>query len=313
MIHYRYTQYIPINRFDVLETLGQAPIAADRRSYGRTDASADIQVSDDGRNWFQARLVDESLVGFGAITAGSIAWRPGTLLLVHLAGHENVPCILVWRRRVEKETRFGLRALQFVATYRLSPLQVQIARPTAIVRLTHSSNEQLTWSEFYRVLGLLNKLVESAALLLDTLAQAAGVDLHLAPPMLKSIVLQSPGDIQVKVDLGVAETVRAVSDLAYVGLERRKRDLENTMLQMAAIREAVNLGADLREAGLSQEDATRAMAPILHKLGIDNLPVGAFNPNSLESGIVREQLLPAAAELNAGYNPHIQVEVETAN
>jgi hypothetical protein len=38
-----------------------------------------------------------------------------------------------------------------------------------------------------------------------------------------------------------------------------------------------------------------------------------FGPKSLETGIVKERLLPAATELIAGDDPDFEVEVETTN
>lgn len=305
-----YTKYIPINRLDVLETLGLAPIAADRRSYGRMVASADIQVSDDARGWLTARLIDESLVGFGAAMAANVRWKPGTPVLVRKAEYEDIPCILVWRRRIENQPRLGLRALQFVATYRRSPVREHISRPTAILRMTHTSDEQLTWHEFYRILGQLNKLVESAALLLDTLARSVGVELHLASSMLKSIALGSPGDIQIKVDFGVGEILNVLSDLRFWGQDKRKRDLENANLQIEVARNAVKLGTEARSAGVPPEVTRALLSSCMHTLGVARLPDDLFSTNSLESGIVREQLLPAAAELKAGDNPDIEIAVD---
>ena len=112
-----FLSYIPINKFDVFQSLGRLEIAADRRSYARTKVERAASVSTDGERWLPVTLIDQSLVGFGAVTSSRMKEKPGHPILVRIEGFQDIPSVLVWHRAEENCTRFGIRAIEFIAKY----------------------------------------------------------------------------------------------------------------------------------------------------------------------------------------------------
>jgi len=319
-----FRSYIPINKFDVFQALGQLPLSPDRRMYSREETEDAVQASIDGREWFHATLVDRSIVGLGAVTLHKIRAKKGTPIWIRLEGHDHIPATLVWSRPERPSTRFGVRALQFIAEYALVPPPAPVERLTHTLRLVHASEQPLSWPELFRILRKTNDLLDAAQELAYTLGDAAGSPIHLSPPIVSSIRISSPGEIQVKIDFGIAEIIRIVLEkLQYWGLQKKryrletdgvrlgneKAELENANLRLEVARNAVNLGKQAREEGLALEVVESLVLPSLRTLGIDTLPEGLFDPQSIEAGIVAQRLLPAAAELVAGDDPDLKVEV----
>jgi hypothetical protein len=60
--------YVPINKFDVFQAIGQLPVSPDRRRFYREVAEVPSSLSFDGESWQPATLVDRSIVGFGGLT-----------------------------------------------------------------------------------------------------------------------------------------------------------------------------------------------------------------------------------------------------
>src|SRR3990172_13092239 len=62
-----FRSYVPINKFDVFESLGRLQLASDRRKYSREVVDFPAEISRDGASWSSAKLIDSSMVGFGLI------------------------------------------------------------------------------------------------------------------------------------------------------------------------------------------------------------------------------------------------------
>jgi hypothetical protein len=314
-----FCSYIPINKFDVFQALGQLQMAADRRRYSRAKIALAASVSTDGERWLPVTLVDKSLVGFGGVTSSRLSVKPGHPILVRIEGFEDIPSILVWIHAEKNLTRFGIRAVEFVAKYDITRPTTLPARLTGKLTVRRTSESGLIWSELFRILSKVNELFAATDDLIYALAELAGKRIRLASPVVSSIKLASPGDVQVKIDLGVAEIIKVVLEkLQFWGwqkrrhkAETRKVELENANLQIELIRNAVKLKREAAEAGLSQELIGALGQSVLDVLGIPEMPHPLFGPTSLETGILKERLLPAAVELVAGDDPDFEVEVET--
>ena len=314
-----FRSYIPINKFDVFQALGQLQMAADRRRYSRAEIDLAASVSADGERWIPVTLIDKSLVGFGGVTSSGLNIKPGHTILVRTGGFQDIPAILIWLRREKNLTRFGIRAIEFIAKYAVTGPEAISKRLTGKLTVTRTTEAGLIWSELFRVLSKVDELFAATDALIYSMAELAGKPISLASPVVASINLASPGDVQIKIDLGVAEIIKVVLEkLQFWRYQKRrfkaettKVELENANLGLELMRNAVKLKHEAAEAGLSQEFVGAIVEPALHVLGISEMPHSLFGPTSLERGILNERLLPAAAELVAGDDPDFEIEVET--
>ncbi len=311
--------YIPINKFDVFQSLGRLQMAADRRRYFREIEDLHCEISRNKKSWVAARIIDRSLVGFGVLSSTKFAIKPGSQLWIRIEGYKDIPSILVWRKHQDTITRMGLRAIEFVAKYRLVEEDILEFRLKGLLRVSKTPDGELEWREFYRVFAKVDELLDATGSLIYAVADYASTEITLAKPIIHSIRYGSPGETQIKIDFGVADIIRTVIEkIQFWGLEKkkfrqedRKRELENANLEIEVVRNAVNLRREILEQGLSEEVASEMMAPMRRVLGIKELPADSFSPESLERGILNDRLLPAATELVAGDDPDIDIEVET--
>ena len=72
-------------------------------------------MSTDGERWLPVTLIDKSLVGFGAVTLSRLNVKPGHLILLRTEGFQDIPSILIWAHTEKNVTRFGIRAMEFIA------------------------------------------------------------------------------------------------------------------------------------------------------------------------------------------------------
>jgi hypothetical protein len=324
--HYRllkengFRSYVPINKFDVFQAIGELPLSPDRRRFSREMVSEVAEVSFDGEHWSRISLVDRSIVGFGAATSNVLKAKKGDAVIFRIEAHKDIPCTLAWLRREGGVTRFGVRALGFIADFSTSLPSALSERLSGTVRLYHKSSEPISWSELFRILRQLNDLLEAARGLIMAVSEAARVPAQIAPPVVATMTVGSPADIQVKVDFGVADIIRVITEkVQFWGLQKKRYrsetetvDLQNANLRIEIARKAINLRKQAREEGLPPGITEELIAPSLAAIGITRAPAGLFEPSSLEAGIAKQRLLPAAAELLAGDDPDLELEVERA-
>jgi hypothetical protein len=313
-----FISYIPINQFDVYQTLDKLQMATDRRRYPRDIIDIDTKFSLERRTWIPAKIIDRSLVGFGMAIYDKFPIKPGTLIWVHMINYLDIPTMIVWKRRYENHFRFGLRALDFIANYLISKEDI-IPRPTSLLIVQRNVGDNIDWEELYRMMTKINQLIEASSDLLDTVARISNRKLKLEKPFISSIKFGSPGDIQVKVDLGAAEVMKIALDKAQLWklekerfkLENRGKDIKNSLLEIELIRNAVKLRKEVIESGISSDVANLLFGCVIKKaLDIEELPDSLFESGSLETGILLDRLLPAALELVAGDAPNINVEIQ---
>jgi hypothetical protein len=315
--HYRkllahgFRSYIPINQFDVFQALGKLQMAADRRRYHRETASMLARLSRDRANWIEGSIVDRSLVGFGVRIAGRFAVSRGREVWVGLEDYRDIPTILVWKRYDKKAdlTSVGLRAFEFVARYRESLETGDASRLKGWIRVSRESDGELNWASLFRVLDKTNELLESAAVLLGSVAESLGTEMQLARPVLAGIKFGSPGAFQIKVDLGVAEFLKVLlGKVQFWDRDKKHYDLAIANYGIEVARNALNLHREAVQDGIS-DDAIPAILPVLNSIyHVKELPKGLFKAGSLERGILTQSVIPAAAELVAGDDPEFEIE-----
>ena len=313
-----FRSYVPINKFDVFQSLGRLQLAADRRRYQRKHEQLPIRISRDQSRWADAIAIDRSNVGFGILTAKRFPIRPGTQLWVRLEGYSSIPVVAVWRNHLGDQTRMGIRSFEFIAKYRMKELPLA-PRKTRTLRVLRHNEGDLYWANLFRVLEKTDELLEAAEDLLITIDEIVKAGVHPAAPMLSSINFSSPGEAQFKVDLGVAEIIKVVVDKLQFWRDQKRRyraetdqvELENVNLQIEIARNAINLKREAEEGGIGgQVIADLLNGPIQRALGVDELPPELFEEGSLEEGIVDQRLIPAGTDLVAGDDLDFDIEVD---
>jgi hypothetical protein len=311
--------YIPINKFDVFQSLGRIQIAADRRRYERRDVSQPVRISRDQDRWTEAIIIDRSIVGFGLLITKKYPIRPGTQLWIDLEGYKPIPLVVVWRDHEQDQTRMGLRAFEFIAKYRLSDEKALEPRRTGSIKVFRQDDDELTWSNAYRVFEKIDEMLESAEDLLISIDDVVQSGVRIANPVIESIHFGSPGDAQFKVDFGIADIIRVITEKVQLWREQKRRfsaetdqvELENANLQVELLRKAIHISKEAYELGISEEIISELLGPVLLKaLGVEELPEELFSEGSLELAILQERLLPAATELLAGDDLGFNLDVE---
>jgi hypothetical protein len=325
LLEHGFRSYVPINKFDVFQALGKLQMAADRRRYNRESTDIDASVSIDGNKWIPVKVIDRSLVGFGMITAHRLPFKPGRRIWLQIKQYRDIPVVLVWKHRADNFTRFGVRAFEFIANYIISEEETIFARPTGLLVVTKKSEDGITWRELYRIMGKIDELIDSSAALLYSLGEIVKREVLIAPAIISSIQFGSPGGVKIKVDLDVVNITKVVIEkVQYWGLEKKKfkeeirkqeidnnrREIETTNFKTDALRNVIKLRKEAIESGIPKQVADSLLPWAMKALNIEQLPSPVFEPGSLEYGILKERLLPAAAELVAGDDPDIEVEVK---
>ena len=325
LISHGFRSYIPINKFDVFQSLGKLQMAADRRQYQRRPVDFPLEISRDKGLWCAARAVDISLVGFGIRTTKRFPSTPGTLIWVQMEGYEIIPTVLVWRKHEETGTRIGLRATQFIANFQLAQEEVSLERLTAVFSLRRNADSPIDWIHLVRLLEKTTELIEATADLLYTIAEFTQSSITLARPQLESIRFASPGGAEIKIDFGIADIIRTVVDaLTSLGLARKryhaendrieienqKAKLEKVNLELEIMGKAVHLAKEMQVAGISDDVSSRLIeGPLREVLHLERLPARLFEKDSVERGILEARILPAAAELVSGDDPNFEIAV----
>lgn len=323
--HYRkllkrgFMSYVPINQFDVYQTLDKLQVASDRRRYTRDIVDLDAKVSIDKSTWIPVKIINRSLVGFGMVTSTKVTIKPGSFIWVHKKQYRDIPTMLVWRRPYENQMRFGVRALEFIANYQISEEEIISARPTSLLILQRISEDDIDWRELYRIMTKINQLIDATMDLIFSIGKISNTKVKLVTPTISYIKFGSPGEVQVKIDLGVAETMKVALEKAQMWKlekerfkkENRSKDLENSLLQIEVLRNAVKFRKEAIESGIPPHMANSLFGlTIMKALDIKELPDNLFELGSLESGILNDRLMPAALELEAGDAPNTKVEIQ---
>jgi hypothetical protein len=318
LLDHGFRSYIPINQFDVFQSLGRIQLAADRRRYKRHQVKIAGYISKDGAKWIEINIHDWSLVGFGGKVGERFPIRPMSRLLLSIEGYKPIPVIVAWRRHGKDGTCLGLRALEFVDNYRLEELAPS-ERQTGYVYISRVDDSDLSWENFFRVLTKIDELLGATHDMLLAINEVVDADLKIASPSIRSIRFGSPGKAEIKVDLGVAETLDVVlTKVQRWGMEKRRYsaetdqiELQNINLKIEAIRKALQLKKELQAEGITFNIIAGLLGPPLQEaLGIDELPEGIFDDDSPETAILYERILPASVELVAGDDLSFDIEID---
>ena len=322
-VHYQkllangFRNYIPINKFDVFQSLGRLQMISDRRRYSRESVEIPAQISRDGRKWTDCTIIDESLVGFGVITKKRFPMKPKTQLWLQRQGYVDIPMINVWRQHETNYTRLGLRAFEFIAKYKISNRIIDKTRLKGTLKVIRREETTIQWDELIRILHQTDQLLTAVSDLIYSISDITNKDIRLARAVLYSIKFGSPGEAQVKIDFGIADIIRIVIEkIQFFGLEKKKlraeikkTELENQNLMIENYRNAIRLRKEIIEADFPSEIKQELVRPITHLFGINHLPEGSFEEGSIEEAILNERIIPAAAELVAGDDLDFDVDV----
>ncbi len=325
--------YIPINKFDVFQSLGKIQLAADRRRYGREISEVPVKISRNGVLWVDGTLIDRSLVGFGIVIKEIFPISKSSQLWVRLEGYEDIPTITVWRKHQEDSTRVGVRALEFVGKYRISDTKYDATRLSGKFFISRSTEEDIVWENLIRILSKSDEFLNAIADLLYSVRNLIGSDVRLASPVVESINFGSPGEAQIKVDFGIAELAKLVIEklqfwsldkrkyLAEVkkleieneraALDNKKLALENSNLTIDFLRNAINLTKDIQDQTLVQSLIGGVKGILRDIFKVRQLPLEAFETNSPELAILTKRVIPAGAELVGGDDPDFDITVTT--
>lgn len=313
-----FRSYVPINKFDVFQSLGKLQVVADRRRYARDTDELPVKFSRDQSRWANGFAIDRSIVGFGILTTKRFRVSPATRLWVRIEGHSSMPVVVVWRNHIGDQTRLGVRGFEFIAKYRLKELP-PASRQTRSLRVLRMDEGDLYWANLFRILEKTDELLEAAEDLVISVDEIVQAGVHPAPATLSSINFSSPGEAQIKIDLGVAEIIKVVVDKIQFWRDQKRRyraeteqlELENVNLRIEAARNAIRLRREADEEGIGREVITELLAgPMQTALGVSKLPEGLFEEGSLEEGIVDQRLLPAGTDLLAGDDLDFDVQVD---
>lgn len=268
LLRHGFRSYVPINQFDVSRTLGQLQMAADRRRYSREKVrEMGAMVSSDRIIWFPAEVINSSLVGFGLTMANPLTFKSGSLIWVRTENHYDIPAILVWQNDYNNGTRFGVRSFEFIAKHQISKDKLLLGRATSILIVSKTSDTSIDWREFYRIMKLIDELIDASTTLLYSIAEIAKRDIIFAPPVILSIKYGSPFGLQLNIDRSVADIVKVpLEKLQFWNLEKerykvetrkleienvireeelKEKKLENTMREIELIRNAIRAGREV--------------------------------------------------------------------
>jgi hypothetical protein len=316
-----FSSYVPINQFDVSRTLGKLQFASDRREYSRKVSHLTAKISKDGEIWILVIIRDKSLVGFGIETINEVQLEPNNPLIVRIENYRDIPVIMVWKHYENGLLRIGVRALQFIQTYKISKAEILISRPTGLLTVKKISGTFLSWKELYRILEKINELIGGSSELLNEVAKIIEIkEFKIIQPDVSSISFDSPFDIKINIDVNVAKILNVIFKWCFLGKARKERYKETTkaikeenkkeLLEFEQRRNAINPKKESDEPDIPQDvsDSLRKELEGVYK--IKQLPSDLLAPGSYENGILRNQVFPPAEELIAGDDPEIEVAVK---
>ncbi len=250
---------------------------------------------------FLGHELDKSLVGFGVTVFEKFPISKGTKIWIRLDDYDDIPVILVWRRHnQDNSTNLGVRAFEFIASYHLTEEDMNGSRLTDILEISREDEGILDWEYFYRIFDKTNQLLDGLSALIHSINDVLDAKVHIARPVLMSVKFGSPGELQTKVDLGIAEILRVLIEMVqYWSLSRkrvieenRKRELENLNFSIEVVRNAIHLRKEAVEVGMTDEAVAVTLEAIKSVFDVHQLPNGLFDEGTLERGVLTERVIP---------------------
>jgi hypothetical protein len=350
LIENGFRTYLPINKFDVFQSLGKLQIAADRRRFDREQRIDPVKISRDGLEWWDGSLRDISLVGLG-ITTARFPVRPGTQIWVRYTGYMDIPVIVVWRKHEGLFTTMGVRALEYIGKYHLKDTELVSDRPIGYLKITREVKGYIRWDNLFRVFGKSNELIIATSDLIYSVADQINSDIRLTTPVLEKIQFGSPGGFTLKIDAGVSDIIDKLLNVLkfftagkreYLA-EIRKKELENDSLELDVRQKAIDVYHHNRQSEQNIEknevDIFNAKIDLLRNayklknealesvvtesliadvqtslkaiLGVNQLPPGSFEQDTPERSILEKRVIPAGAELSGGDDPDFNINTSS--
>lgn len=270
------------------------------------------------------KIRDKSLVGFGIETTEELQLTRNNLLFIRIEPNLYIPVIIVWKHKENNLLRFGVRALEFIETYKISDIEIIVKKSPGILTVKKTSEKYLSWKELYRILEKINELVEGSSELLIEIAKSAGLkEFKIIQPTLSSITFDSPFKIDIKIDFDVAKILNVIFSWCYLGKVRKERykvltggirndiNFENNkqLLEFELRRNAINPKKESEEPDVPSDISEPLKEELKDIYKIKQLPSDLFAPGSYENGILKNQVVSQAEELIAGDDPEIEVTV----
>ena len=319
LMRYGFSSYFPINQFDVSRMLGQLPVAPDRRRYDRKKIEIDTMVSSDGKKWIPATIIDKSIIGFGLFTIQKLPVKRRNLIWIRMEHYHDIPSRLIWKKDENNRIRFGVRAIQFITNYKTYKEKITLRKGAGQLIVRKKSQDEISWKEIYILIAKIEKLIDASSGLLNRIGETIHCDIELVRPALSSIKFSSPGELIVIIDWKmVALFLVLIRIIQFWGMEKKRdkietkalNDIRQLQIEIArkAIRSRIKYDLDI-------------IKQVLHEIptwirtifNVNTLPSNLFEPESLEKGILKEQLLPVLLDLIAGDDPKIEVHVRESS
>jgi hypothetical protein len=322
--HYRkllsqgFRSYIPINKFDIFQALGKIQIAADRRGKVRDLTELSAYISKNRTVWVEAIILDKSSVGFGFQINEKFPIRPGAPLWVRIENYEEISAVVVWRKHTDNFTLLGVRATEFVANLMQVDEKIEGEWLTGLFSIYYGSKATKAWDDIHRVLDKANELLAATVDFLYSVDEVLECDLQLSRPRLQSMKSRFPGRVQLKIDIRVAEILNVIIEKLRVwGVDKRRQRAESGQMpleivntQIEFLRKAVHPKKESPEPTVSDYVITEIQNSLLGVFGLEILPPGLLDEGSPERGILEERILPAVAELLAGDDPDVKIDIQ---
>lgn len=313
-----FTTYLPINQFDVLNTIGRLSAAADRRRHNRFDASGVVMMSPDGVQWMEGQIVDVSDVGVGVAFRKSARITKGDAVIVRLPETSDFPATVVWTRQVGRRIRAGLRAFEHIPNGPLIPHRPEPKRRGILV-LHRIEPGEIPWLSVRNILARVDELTQAARDLLLALQTATEVEAELGEPVVHKIEFGSPGTFELKIDIGVEKIIRLVLEKVQFWREQKRElrakvkslELANSLREIETLRNAYTLARDIEKSPLASGLALDLRDLTTELLPGAKIPRNLFAPGTPERAILDRRILPAALEINAGDDPGFNAKTST--
>jgi len=94
-------------------------------------------------------------------------------------------------------------------------------------------------------------------------------------------------------------------------MEVERKSIENTNLKIETLRNAYKLATEIKDPVFTESLVGVIKEQLKTVVGISELPLGSFEPGTLERSILEKRILPPAAEIAGGDDPDFQVSAST--